>query len=357
MISLIFALSIATAAPSFDCAAAKTSDEKAICAEPDLATADALMARLYERAKISGFGTGPSGEALAQREWLQRRDCKPSPVWSRLECLRAAYTERNYALATAIAVRDPELALPVLRRLDPEGAALIEAVTLVARRPVGAPWQSPSLDPVRPRLVTLLAPYAQRLFDTDDWSFGRNILADAGIRSLDQSLTSEKAFRSFVQVTSAYLTEGPVIPRPLSCEALVRHPGLVEITGPVFGSTFDNFIVTSDCDVTLPPMPALDRLVKSITESWPECQGSIRFSAYRSYRLAINEARLASGKSGRRVARLPVVRGVSRAMVDAALADLSATYVRYGRATSANATALGREKIGTVLSAAHNCND
>ena len=357
MIGPMLALAIATAAPSINCAGAVTLDESAICADPALADADALLARLYERASISAFGKGPSGETISQRQWLQRRDCKPSASSSRAECLRAAYAERNYELATAIAVRDPDLALPVLRRLDPEGAALIEAVVLVALRPAGTPWQSPVFDRVRPQLVTLLTPYAKRLFDTEEWSYGRDILADEGVRSLDQSLASEKSFTSFVQVTSAYLTEGPVIPRPLPCEALVRHPGLAEATGPKFGSTFDNFIVTSDCDAMLPPTPAFDRLVEAIAGSWPECQGTIRFSAYRTFSMAVDVARLASGKAGLKIARLPSVRGIRRSMVDASLAELSATYVRYGRATSANAAALAREKIAEVLVAAHNCND
>lgn len=357
MIAPLLAFSMAATAPSFDCAAARTQDERAICADSDLAADDALMARLYARTRASAFGTGLSGEPDAQRTWLKQRDCKPTPGFSRLECLRAAYQERNYRLATAIAVRDPALALPVLRKLDPQGAPLIEAVVSVALLSPGTSWTSPEMTALRPRLAQMLSVSAKQLFETGEWSFGRDILADGKITSLDHALASELSFASFIQVSSAYLTEGPVIPRPLPCEAIVRRPGLLAATEAVFGSTFDNFIVTTDCHVTLMPMPALDRLVAAINKDWPVCEGSIRFSAYRGYGWSIDAARLATGRASGRAKRMPVVKGVATGLVTAAIAELSKIYTSHHRATSAHAPALAREKLAAILGAAHNCND
>lgn len=357
MLAPFLAFLLAAAGPSFDCSAARTADETAICADPGLSADDALMAILYDRARASSFGTGQSGEALAQYAWLKARACKPTPSLLRVECLRHAYAQRNHQLATAIAVRDPELALPVLRRLDPEGSPLVEATTLIARLPKGTTWNSPEKLLLEPRLISLLRPIAHKLFDTNEWSYGRDILADEKVANLQQALASESAFTSFVQISSAYLTEGPNIPRPLPCEAMVRRPDLLDATNAAFGSTFDNFIVTTDCDVTLAPMPSLDRLVSAINDSWPNCEGTIRFSAYRAFGVTVDMARLGFGRPSRKAATLPTIKGVSLSLVNAAVAELTGIYIRSGRALSPLAPQLARERVAGILGASHNCND
>ncbi|MEE3622833.1 lysozyme inhibitor LprI family protein [Nitrospirillum sp. BR 11752] len=98
----------ATSGPSFDCAAAKTSTERAICADPKLAAQDREVARLYRQVLTQA---GPDVAALAgeQRRWLATRDhlcqgpAKPtSPLtvgWStEAECLSQTMILRQAAL-------------------------------------------------------------------------------------------------------------------------------------------------------------------------------------------------------------------------------------------------------------------
>src|SRR4051794_12611533 len=232
--ALVAALAVPAAAapqpdrvgPSFDCAAAKDTIDQTICGDSGLAEADRLMARLYSATKVSAFGRGPSNQLVRQREWLKERakSCGAAdikPFKSQAECLNGYYTDRNHALAVAALFSEPELALATLKRLDPEAAPLYEAITLYANA------RSPP--------SYLLQPYFDK-FQTDEArSYGRDILADDRIRSPAHELASEQKFAEFLKITSAYLRDDP-IPRPFPCAAIVRRPGLLAATGPVFGS-------------------------------------------------------------------------------------------------------------------------
>lgn len=86
-------------AASFDCALARSSLEKAICADPSLSQADQLMARVY-RAQLAA---APAGfrERLrdSQRSWLTYIGPFCSvPANRRLECLRRGFKERTEEL-------------------------------------------------------------------------------------------------------------------------------------------------------------------------------------------------------------------------------------------------------------------
>src|SRR5260221_6155173 len=61
--------------PSFDCAKAASPAEQAICAEPDLAGADATLADLYRQAMAARRGDPAAAGAprRGQRAWLARR--------------------------------------------------------------------------------------------------------------------------------------------------------------------------------------------------------------------------------------------------------------------------------------------
>ncbi|TWB82464.1 uncharacterized protein DUF1311 [Nitrospirillum amazonense] len=96
------------AGPSFDCAAAKTPTERAICADPKLADQDREVARLYSQA-LTQAGTDVAALAGEQRRWLATRDrlcqgpAKPtSPLtvgWpTEAECLSQTMILRQAAL-------------------------------------------------------------------------------------------------------------------------------------------------------------------------------------------------------------------------------------------------------------------
>jgi uncharacterized protein YecT (DUF1311 family) len=343
--------------PSFDCAAAKDTIDRTICGDSGLAEADALMARLYSATKISAFGRGPSGELAAQRKWLADRakDCeRPRTPWkTRGECLADYNKDRNHALAVAALFSEPDLALATLKRLDPEAAPLYEAIVLYAT--------APTLQ--RERIAPLLKPYFDKFNANDDLVFGRSILEEDKIRSPVDALQSEHKFTEFLEITSAYLGGDP-IPRPFPCAAIVRKPGLLGAMGPVFGSTLDNFVFYPDCDTTLPPLPAFDRLIRKINDSWPDCDGTIRFAAYRGYDSAQMAARLAGPRelgafarsaAGQGKARVRQVRGVPPTLVTATIGELAGYYQTYQKVSPATAKSAARAAVHDLMAGAHAC--
>ncbi len=91
MMALAFLqLAAATAAPSFDCAKARSEVEHAICASAAVAELDREEARLYRIAR--GVPNARRGELVArQREFLEERDGCTESAAPLDECLRNAY--------------------------------------------------------------------------------------------------------------------------------------------------------------------------------------------------------------------------------------------------------------------------
>jgi uncharacterized protein YecT (DUF1311 family) len=330
----------APAAPSFNCAAAKGPVETAICGNRKLAEADALMARLYPLVQVSAFGQGPSNQPAAQREWLKER----GQCGGNVECLQMNYDERNQQLAVALLFSNRDLAMRTLRSLNPKAAPLYEAITMYVG---GAP---------RDRLEPLLAPYFA------DGS-GATMLDPDGIKTPRDALKSDHNFAEFMQITSAYLRDGPV-PPPFPCGAILRKPDLIDATNPAFGSSMDNSIFTADCEATLPPLPKLTALRDRINSTWPPCEGTIQYTFYRSFHVSATAARaatksqiagFATSKDGRSPKPLPRRTGVSPAMANAAIAELTAYYQKYQGASSADANAYAKSAVYGMFVAAHQC--
>ena len=78
--------------PSFDCAKADTTIEKAICADPDLASLDAELATAYKQA-VARAGDDQSLVRGEERWWISEinRDCDHSNPG---DCIREAYAKR-----------------------------------------------------------------------------------------------------------------------------------------------------------------------------------------------------------------------------------------------------------------------
>lgn len=327
-------------APSFNCAAAKGTVETTICDDPSLAEADALMARLFASVRVSAFGRGPSNELTAQRDWLkQREQCTDfKRVYaSREECLRGHYRDRNQALAVANLIVEPALALATLYKLDPETAPLFEAILIHVSEPPGSDWSRPALGTKRARLLNHLEGYFARFRTEERLSFGRAILEDAKIERAEDALKSDAHFSQFVQITSAYLGGEPT-PRQMPCAAILKNPKLLDATGPVFGSTLDNFVIYPDCEETLPPLPGLGRLVDNVWKLWPDCEGSIRFASMRHFGTVVSGARVANrreiqafarSREARRALAMPQRKGLSPKLASAAFEELAAYYGRY----------------------------
>ncbi len=355
-----FAASTSAApSPSFDCTAAKDTIAKTICSDPALAEADATMARLYKANRTSAFGRGPSNELAAQREWLKDREgCKTdAPIAA---CLTRRYASRNQMLAVASLFIDPEFALATLRKLDPEAAPMYEAITIYVDAPKS--WNAPLN---RDRMIHLLQSYFERFKSENMLGFGKDILADSGIKETADALKSDQSFIQFIQIASAYLQSNPT-PHQMPCAAIVRRRDLLDATDAVFGSTLDNFILYPDCEETLPPLPALKKLVDKIDDSWPNCEGTIRYSAYRFFDTAVNQARLGIGPDAKEFVRsgdahkpvkLTRVKGVPPALANAAIAELTKYYQAYRDVDAKIARAYAVSQIQGILAGAHGCGE
>ncbi len=356
----------ARAMPSFACVAGQGVIERTICASPDLAAADRTMAALYAEARVSAFGTGPSNELASQREALKAMHlCATPPGRSTVAgCLQTEYAARNEALAIAVLLRAPDLALPVLRKTDPAFAPLLEALLIWAAEPRDTNWAAPALADKRTRILALLRPYMTELRTKPDESFGRDLLADPsgtgiGIDRIEQVLLSDRNFAAFYHVLGPYVDDSnwpdrSGAARTLPCMAIVRHPALLAATGAEFGSTLDNFVFDNDCDATLPPLPALAELAKKLNAKWPDCEGTIRFMAYRVFQTSVDEARLGLAKHNPRAASLRR-NGVTASDIDAARIELAGYYAKFLVRSPHQAKLSAEDAITGVLATSQQC--
>ncbi|WP_333572309.1 lysozyme inhibitor LprI family protein [Sphingomonas sp.] len=351
------------AGPSFPCASATTAMEKAICADPTLAAQDRAMAQLFAIAKQGAFGSGASNQLAAQRTALQgmRACAAPRATEPLAACLKDSYAVRNQELAIASLLAAPATALPVLRASDPAFAPILEAVQLWSEAPADANWSAPERARSRARIAALLKPYLTALQTNADQSFGNSILSDPGsdgiaVRTTDDLFRSERHFAAFLNVLGPYLDEPKLVgmPRDLPCAAIVRHPKLLAATGPVFGSTMDNFVFRNDCSDSLPPLPSLDALVKKLNAHWPECEGTIRFAIYSAFNSDVDRARLGSAPAAK-AKPLPTRKGVTAADAMAAERELAAYYVANLHASPAAAATMARNALLPILGGAHAC--
>jgi len=94
-------------AASFDCKAARTPTEKAICGSPRLSALDDALARDYERALKALSAAGGASLKASQRSWLRyaTQVCTPrGPAGEgerRADCLAAEFDRRRAQLAQA----------------------------------------------------------------------------------------------------------------------------------------------------------------------------------------------------------------------------------------------------------------
>lgn len=338
----------AAAQPSFDCTKAAGAVEKAICADPALSADDALMARLYAAARVSPFGEANSIPA-EQRQWLRDRTACATPdrrTWASVgDCLAYYNRDRFLALAVAALFSRPDEALAALRKAEPGVAPIYEAILL---------WSSsePGAEP-KERIGALIAPLLENPQDPEAYRWGLDMLREEGLGTTDKVLQSDASFASFLQHLVPYMDSG-TYGLPLPCAALLKRPGLLAASEPLFGSSLDNGIMRPDCDVVLAPMPRFEALTQSLSRNWPDCDGTIRFTFYRSYANAVDGAWLGEdpGDVGKRTEPAP---GASPDLVAGAIYDLSFAYRRDHGLAPPEARRLAERNVAAVLDAAGIC--
>ena len=100
LLAALLAASSTASGPSFDCARAASPTERTICADPELAEADRLLAIVYAKVR------GKAGVRREQRGWIASRD----------ECANAACIAASYEWRTMQLMSDVDMPLHYGRR-------------------------------------------------------------------------------------------------------------------------------------------------------------------------------------------------------------------------------------------------
>jgi uncharacterized protein len=187
-LSLPFLLCTLAHAVSFDCAKAKTAQEKAICASPQLSAADDQIAAAYK----VWLAAAPQGWADAIRDnqlaWLRTRDGScPSgntnnPIAS---CLSDLYKLRINELQQMVQ--------------HVAGVTFVsQAITLTARDTPGS--VPPGYSEVTPGFGTLQATWPQASSTTPQWAAWNSAIVPAVIQAANvDETTSAQAWKDLVQ--------------------------------------------------------------------------------------------------------------------------------------------------------------
>jgi uncharacterized protein YecT (DUF1311 family) len=356
-------------APSFDCAKATSALEKLICSDPEIAAADAMMAKLYALAQVSAFGSGASNQLAAQREWMSgRAECmkmtsEPSSegrINGPRECLASDYRERNRDLAVAILLSHPDVALEALKKGSPQIAPLYEALQIYLTKPQSAKWSDPAHRDTGAKVAALLEPFYADLKKDDNKSYGLSVLSDIAASPAD-AMADDAKMGSAIGIISIYVNndEGNAS-FPFPCAAIIKRPAMISASAPYFGSTLDNFLPRPDCEQSLPAQPRMDGLVKELNRLYwsnEDCDGgTIRFAYYRSYDQIVVSARAGLPIKSQNGESIQLVRkGLRGELVTATLAELSDQYQRYIGLSKAVADKRARFWLGRMIADAGVC--
>jgi uncharacterized protein len=348
-----------TRAEGIDCSKAINYMDKIVCTNADIKAQDATMAELYAVARVSMFGKGPSGEIFKQKTWLyNRKDCLPLAKDKRTSCVLDQYKARNLQLAFSAMPKVPEAALKVLREQKIKTEPVYEALTIFASEPDGSVWFSPDLQANQAKIIDLISPVIEDLKTEGDAEhpnkrFATQLLGDAGISKASDVFASSGDFAGFLRAATFESQT------PLPCGYVITRQALLDSTNANFGASPDNFIMISNCSITAPPTPKFQTLLKKIWDSWPNCEGTIRFGAYRNFNVSADRVlspslRVIDDYKITKVEDQGLI-GVNKKNIRAAELEMTAYYVKYLGATQSKAAQFAKGQIIELMSAAHQC--
>ncbi len=263
--------------PSFSCAKPSLV-EAAICADPSLAARDRVMAMLFDAAKVSALGIGPSNERAVQRAWLKRRGtlCGGETL---PKCISDDYDDRLFDLAIADLFSSQEAALRELRHQNEKAAAFYQTIADYVTLPNGSTRVA--------KLTAEIKPIFDVLSRSAPGSGPGSIAATP-----EEVISSDKSFSDFIAAASAESILNRFAPLALPCGALVRRPGLLAALGSRYGGVVDGMLPKTDCADTMPPTPALTQLISAAAPDPADCTGTVRVSTTKEFDKLVQAVRL-----------------------------------------------------------------
>lgn len=270
-LSIMLAGGTARAEPSFDCKAAITPVEKAICADSKLADADREIADLYKSLQDLS-GTADRDRLRAeQRSWLaQRNQCAtaaaPGP------CLGPVLDARRTALSESM----------------PKAVAAMSAIVDgIPGDPAGA---AKRLGEIRGALGKGWNAYLLRFGPSPDRAKAEALLREA-IAGIEDSYARETASGVDLATDDGFLTALRVVSDEMEmawpCSVMEKRGAAAwKAMEPLYGSNRDNFGAYPACPddkalLATPAWKAVDDLLSPMLEAASNRTGTIRFATYR----------------------------------------------------------------------------
>ncbi|PWC82254.1 hypothetical protein TSH100_24400 [Azospirillum sp. TSH100] len=270
-LSIMVAGGSARAEPSFDCKAASTPVEKAICADPNLADADREIAGLYKTLQDLSPAADRDRLRTEQRAWLaQRNQCTTAA--SPGTCLGPVMDARRKALSD----------------LMPKAIDAVSAIVDgIAADPAGA---TKRLAELRGGLGKGWSAYLLRFGPSPDRAKAEALLRDA-IAGIEDSYARETAAGVDLTTDEGFLTALRVVSDDVEmawpCSVMEKRGAAAwKAMEPLYGSNRDNFGAYPACPddkalLASPTWKAVDDLLAPMLEAASNRTGTIRFATYR----------------------------------------------------------------------------
>ncbi|WP_236783642.1 lysozyme inhibitor LprI family protein [Azospirillum humicireducens] len=271
-LSVMIAAGTARAQPSFDCKAASTPVEKAICADPKLADADSEIASAYKTLQSLSGAADRERLRTEQKAWLAQRNQCATAGPALASCLGPVLDARRTALAESV----PK-AVAVLSSVvdgiaaDPAGAG--KRLAEIRGGP-GKGWTAYVLrfgpSPDRPKAQALLREAVEGIEDP----YARDTAAGV-------DLTTDEGFLTALRVVS------DEVEMAWPCSVMERRGAAAwKAMEPLYGSNRDNFGAHPACPdgnalLASPAWTAVDDLLAPMLEAASNRTGTIRFATYR----------------------------------------------------------------------------
>ncbi|WP_042442291.1 lysozyme inhibitor LprI family protein [Azospirillum sp. B510] len=271
MVAGIVGAGTARAEPSFDCKAASTPVEKAICADPKLGDADKEIADSYKALQDLSGAADRDRLRAEQRAWLgQRNQCATAS--SPGACLGPILDARRTALSESM----------------PKAVAAFTAIVDgIAGDPAGA---AKRLAEIRGGLGKGWSAYLLRFGPSPDRAKAEGLLREA-VAGIDDSFARETAAGVDIATDEGFLTALRVVSDELAmawpCSVMERRGAAAwKAMEPLYGSNRDNFGAEPACpdDKALlgaPVWKSVEDQLAPMMEAASNRTGTIRFATYR----------------------------------------------------------------------------